>query len=39
MSDSKLTSVTDATFAEQVLGAATPVLVKFEAEWCGPARR
>lgn len=38
MSDSKLIPVTDATFAEQVLGSQTPVLVKFEAEWCGPCK-
>jgi thioredoxin 1 len=38
MSDSKLIPVTDATFAEQVLAAANPVLVKFEAEWCGPCK-
>jgi thioredoxin 1 len=36
--DSKLIPVTDATFGEQVLGSATPVLVKFEAEWCGPCK-
>ena len=30
--------MTDATFAEQVLGSATPVLVKFEAQWCGPCK-
>jgi thioredoxin 1 len=36
--DSKLIPVTDATFAERVLGSATPVLVKFEAEWCGPCK-
>jgi thioredoxin 1 len=35
---SKLLPVTDATFAEQVLGASTPVLVKFEAQWCGPCK-
>ena len=34
----KLIPVTDATFAEQVLGSATPVLVKFEAQWCGPCK-
>jgi thioredoxin 1 len=38
MTDSKLIPVTDATFAEQVLGSATPVLVKFEAQWCGPCK-
>jgi thioredoxin 1 len=38
MSDSKLIPVTDATFAEQVLKSQTPVLVKFEAEWCGPCK-
>jgi thioredoxin 1 len=37
-SESKLVAVTDATFAEQVLGSATPVLVKFEADWCGPCK-
>jgi thioredoxin 1 len=36
--ESKLVPVTDATFAEQVLGSANPVLVKFEAEWCGPCK-
>jgi thioredoxin 1 len=42
MSDSKpesrLIPVTDASFAEQVLGSANPVLVKFEAQWCGPCK-
>lgn len=38
MTDSKLVPVTDATFADQVLKADTPVLVKFEAEWCGPCK-
>ena len=38
MSDTRLIPVTDATFADQVLGSTTPVLVKFEAEWCGPCK-
>ena len=37
-SESRLVPVTDATFADQVLGSATPVLVKFEADWCGPCK-
>ena len=36
MSDAKFLAVTDASFEQQVLGAAGPVLLKFEADWCPP---
>lgn len=38
MSDAKFVAVTDASFDQQVLAASGPVLLKFEADWCGPCQ-
>jgi len=38
MSQPNVIATTDAGFSAQVLNAAGPVLVKFEADWCGPCQ-
>jgi thioredoxin 1 len=35
---SNIVAVSDASFETDVLGSSRPVLVKFEADWCGPCQ-
>jgi thioredoxin 1 len=38
MSSHDLRTVSDSNFDAEVIRAARPVLVKFEADWCGPCK-